>query len=212
MSLPPIVLLLSGAVSASSKAFCPGSHCACSSGLPRVPSPLPSIPLSLLPSQLRPCWLRAGCLLPLQLQSRGCPAWRGASPAALLASPQPPAGLRAVGRSWSRSCGTTQQPSPSPLWAATALMESERTRCATRTHPEVLTCTKHHKSSSHISQPPGPMPAEIWNCLYRMYSHLGHCFQNFFWQRRVEGEGAVFERRNNRSFEGVSFGREGLLL
>lgn len=79
---------------------------------------------------------------------------------------------------------------------------------------KALTYTKHQddKSALHISQIPGLMPAEIWNCLYCMYGHLGYCFQNYFWQRGVEGGGALFERRNNPFFEGVSFGYKDLLL
>jgi len=45
-----------------------------------------------------------------------------------------------------------------------------------------------------------------------MYGHLGYCFQNYFWQRGVGDGGAVLERRNNPSFEGVSFGHEDFLL
>lgn len=127
---------------------------------------------------------------------------------------QPPPGLWAVGRSWPHSPGRSQQPSPSPLLAASVLMDSKPTQCATSTHLEALTDTKHqgYKSTLHISQPPGLMSAEIRNCLYCMYGHLGYCFQNYFWQRDTEGEGAVFERRNNASLEGVSFGHEDLLL
>lgn len=79
-------------------------------------------------------------------------------------------------------------------------------------HEHIHTKHESYKSTLHISQPPGLMPAEIQNCLYCMYGHLGYCFHNYFWQRAAEGEGAVFERRNNPSLEEVSFGYEDLFL
>lgn len=201
MSLPLIVPSLSGAhfgqlegfllgiilspfLSAPQDAFPPTSvHAGC---VPAAHSPrgprAEGVPLDTVPLQLLYWLLHSRC--------RGC-------------------GLLA--KSWSHSPGRSQQPSPSPLRAARVLMESKPTQCATRTHPEALMYTKHRRTL-HVSRPPGLTPAKIWNYLYRMFGHLGYYFQNYFWQRRAEGEGATFERRNNPSLEGVSFGYEDLLL
>ena len=138
ISLPPIVTLLSVAVSASSKAFCLGSYCARSSQLPRTPSLPP-------PSMLAACRLPAhpgveGVLLdvvPLQLSQ-------------FLRSH-----LWGSGQELALSPCRSQQPSPSPLRAASVLMESKPNKCTTETHSEALMYTKHqgYKSALHISHP-----------------------------------------------------------
>lgn len=60
-----------------------------------------------------------------------------------------------------------------------------------------------YKSAFYISQPSGLMPAEIWNCLYCMYGHLGYCFQNYFWQRSVEVEEQCLKEEIILSLKGL---------
>lgn len=113
-----------------------------------------------------------------------------------------PAPLQKVPVTLTSSCGSSQ------------CTCREETQITSGTPLCMLAYTKHQswKYTFPISRPLGLVPAGIQNCCYHVYGHLCCCFQRYFWQRGVGGEGAVFERRNNPSLEGCCLGYEDLLI
>lgn len=95
-----------------------------------------------------------------------------------------------------------QQPSPTPPQSA-RWRENQPKVSPGPTWRLNIYKDQDYKSALYISQPSGLMPAEIWNCLYCMYGHLGYCFQNYFWQRSVEVEEQCLKEEIILSLKGL---------